>query len=86
MPARSRYGMVNPRHPEAAARCDRGGEIVKRSELTQEMFWAGNRLMPSGFLCCARHIDPAHPQDRIPPVCVDPVPVDNPRPNIDNPS
>ena len=86
MVARSRYGHLDRMNPEAAARCDRGGEIRKRSELMKEMFWAGNRLMPSGFLCCAQHIDRPQPQDRIPPIRIDPVPVDSPRPNIDDPS
>lgn len=83
MPARSRYGAVNRLAPEAAARCDRGGEIRRRSELMPEMRWAGGRLVPTGFLCCRWHIDPPHPQDRLVVLQPDPVPVVGPRIDID---
>jgi hypothetical protein len=83
MPARSRYGRVDRLNPEAAARCDRGGEIRRRSELIPEMRWAGNRLVPTGRLCCAQHLDPPHPQDRVVVLPPDPAPVDLPRIDID---
>lgn len=83
MPQRSRYGAVNRLNPEAAGRCDRGGEIRKRSELLVEMRWAGNALVPTGFLCCREHIDPPQPQDRLLVLGPDPIPVDNARPDID---
>lgn len=83
MPARSRYGAVNRLDPEAAARCDRGGEIRKRHELIAEMRWSGNNLVPTGFLCCREHIDPPQPQDRIVVLVADPEPVQQPRPDID---
>lgn len=82
MPARSKYGRVNRMDPEAAAVCDRGGEVRKRSQLMVEMRWAGDRLVPTGFLCCSDHIDRPHPQDRTPPTYGDPQPVSNPRPDI----
>jgi hypothetical protein len=83
MPARSKYMRVDRLSPEAAARCDRGGEIRRRSELIPEMRWSGNRLVPTGFLCCARHIDPPHPQDRIIVLGPDPQRVEQPRLDID---
>jgi hypothetical protein len=83
MVARSRYTAVDPYNPEAAGRCDRGGEIRRRSELLREMRWAGNNLVPTGFFCCREHIDPPNPQDRIPMIGPDPVPVRDPRPDID---
>lgn len=82
----SRYGAVDPLNPEAAARCDRGGEIRKRSELQREMIWAGNRLVWNGCLVCAQHIDPPNPQDRIYHFQADPMPVKEPRPDIDAPA
>jgi hypothetical protein len=83
MPRRSQYGAVDPSNPEAAARCDRGGEIRKRSELLREMVWRGDRLVWNGFLCCARHIDKPQDQDRPKRLRADPVPVPEPRVNID---
>ena len=81
MKRRGRYSCVNPRHPEAAGVCDRGGEVQKRRDLHPEMQWAGGRLVPTGFLSCLRHMDVPNPQfggpRRLRP---DPVPVRNPRP------
>ncbi len=83
MPARSRYRCVNPRDPEAAAVCDRGGEVVRRSDLSPEMRWAGGRLVPTGLLVCDRHRDTPNAQDRALHLGPDPVPVREPRPLID---
>ena len=78
----SRYGSIDRSNPEAAARCDRGGEIRKRHELKPEMIWAGARQVWNGFLCCDAHRDRANPQDRLLILKPDPVPVANPRPDI----
>lgn len=85
MKRRGRYSTVNPRDPRAAGVCDRGGEVRRHSELQREMRWAGNRLVPTGFLCCAQHMDPPHPQDRTLILRADPVPILNPRPFVDMP-
>jgi hypothetical protein len=85
MPQRGRYGAVSRRAPVAAAVCDRGGEVVKHSELRREMRWAGTRLVPTGFMCCPRHIDRPHPQDYALVLRPDPVPVRDPRPMFDMP-
>ena len=78
---RGRYSTVDRNHPEAAGVCDRGGEVQKLRDLMPEMRWSGGRLMPTGFLSCARHMDIPNPQfggQRTIPR--DPVPVRNPRP------
>lgn len=80
MAARSRYGCVDPLNPEAAGRCDRGGEIRRLSELGDEMRWVGNRLVATGLRICAEHRDLPQPQDRVPRLRPDPVPVRDPRP------
>ena len=79
----SRYGAIDRNNPEASARCDRGGEIRKISELMPEMMWAGDRLVPNGFYCCRFHIDKPNEQSRPSLLRADPVPVRNPRPDID---
>lgn len=86
MPRRSRYGVVDRDNPQAAARCDAGGEIVRRSDLRPQLRWVGNRLVPNGFLVCARHYDLPNPQDRPIFLAADPVPVRDPRPNTDMPA
>ena len=78
-----RYGAVNRRDPQAAGVCDRGGEVRKLTELAWEMRWAGDKLVRTGFRCCAQHIDPPHPQDRTPPIVGDPKVVPDPRPEVD---
>ena len=78
---RGRYSCVDPRHPEAAGVCDRGGEVQKRRDLFPEQRWAGGRLMPTGYLSCLRHMDVPNPQfGGQKPLRPDPVPVRNPRP------
>ena len=47
------------------------------------MRWAGNRLVPTGFLVCSQHLDQPHMQDRVLILRADPVPVRHPRPDID---
>jgi hypothetical protein len=79
----SKYGWINRNDPQAAGRCDRGGEIRKRSELHPEMIWAGNRLQHNGFWVCEKHMDPPHPQDKTIILKPDPIPVRDPRPDID---
>lgn len=83
---RSKYGAVDPRNPEAAGRCDRGGEIRKLRELKPEMAWRGAALRPTGFLVCAQHMDVPQPQDMPKVLRCDPVPVADPRIDIDAPT
>lgn len=80
MSRHGRYGAVNRMDPRAAGVCDRGGEVRPLHMLLTEMRWAGNRLVPTGFRCCAQHIDPPHPQDRTLVLRPDPVAVRDPRP------
>ncbi len=82
----SRYRCVDPNNPEAAAVCDRGGEVVRRSELRPEMRWSGDRLVPTGFLVCDRHRDRPNPQERARRPRPDPEPVRDPRPMAGTPA
>ncbi len=83
MVARSGYGAVDRNSPEAAGRCDRSGRIFKRRDLVEEMRWAGDRLVPTGFLVHPRYLDVPHPQDRLRRLVPDPRPVSDPRPDIE---
>lgn len=83
MKRRSRYGAVDARNPEAAGRCDRGGEIRKRSELVKQMAWRGDRLAWTGLWVCKHHQDALQGQDRAKKLRADPVPVRFPLPNTD---
>jgi hypothetical protein len=79
----SRYGWIDRQNPEASGRCDGGGEIRKLSELKQQMAWVGNKLVWTGMMKCARHLDRPQEQDRLLVLPADPQPVTNPRPDID---
>jgi hypothetical protein len=83
MKRRGKYSCVNPLDPRAAGVCDRGGEVRRHAELKREMRWAGNRLVPTGFLVCAQHMDMPHPLDRVMLLRPDPVPITDPRPMLD---
>lgn len=84
MRRRSLYGRLDAGNPEAAARCDRGGEIRKRSELVAEMRWSGDKLVPTGFLCCRQHRDALNPADRLLVLRADPEVAERPRPHLED--
>ena len=79
----TKYPTVDRANPEAAGRCDRGGELRKRNELKKEMIYAGNRLVWNGMLVCDKHRDRAQDQDRTVILRADPVPIDLPRPVLE---
>ena len=79
----SKYPTVDRTNPEAAGRCDRGGELRKHSELKKEMIFAGNRLVWNGMLVCDKHRDPPQQQDRVVILPPDPRPIDLPRPVLE---
>jgi len=83
MPRPPDYPYVDLNNPQPRGRCDRGGEIRPLNELRKEMVWVGERLQWNGWLVCDRHRDPPHPQDKPEVLPPDPVPVENPRPDID---
>lgn len=78
----TRYPVVSRSNPEAAGVCDRGGEVVRHSQLRKEMVWRGKSLAWNGFMCCERHLDEPQPQDRTFILRADPVPIKNPRPYL----
>lgn len=79
----SRGVRINRNDPQPLGRCDRGGHICMLDDLKPEMIYAGDRLVPNGFLVCDRHRDPPHPQSQKKVLYPDPVPVWKPRPDFD---
>ena len=79
----SRYGFVDRMNPEASARCDGAGEIVKHSDLKKQMAWSGSRLVWTGMMKCSRHLDHPQEQDRLLVLVANPIAVMNARPDLD---
>ena len=77
---------VDPRSPQAFAVCDNCGEWVNRVDLRAEQQWMGPELRPTGFLVCDRCLDVPQQQFRTIIMPPDPVPVDQPRPEIPAPA
>ena len=80
----SRYGFVDRMNPEASARCDGAGEIVKHSDLKKQMRWSGSRLVWTGMMKCSRHLDHPQEQDRLLVLAANPIAVMNARPDLDS--
>jgi hypothetical protein len=77
------YGWIDRNNPEAAGRCDGGGEIRKLRDLKKQMEWRANRLVWTGMMKCVHHLDRPQPQDKLYVLKVDPMPLKNVRPDID---
>ena len=53
------------------------------ADLKQQMEWRGNRLVWTGMMKCAHHLDRPQQQDRVVVLKADPAPLRNARPDID---
>lgn len=82
MPYASQSGRArtNPRAPQAFAVCDDCGGWFNRVDLLVQREWYGDFLADTGFRVCGRCL--SKPQAQLKPVILplDPVPIDEPRP------
>lgn len=73
---------VDPRNPAAFGVCDRDGFRYNRNELVWQFEWSGNQLRNKRILVCKRCLDIPNPQLRSYSPPPDPIPIDNPRPDL----
>lgn len=79
------YARVNPRRPNAQAICDRCGFRYNISDLTWNFEWNGSKLQNQRILVCRRTcLDIPNEQLRSYAVPPDPLPLQNPRPDLSN--
>lgn len=72
---------VDPSNPEAWGVCDRCTKVMPYREMQKQMEYSGDSLIWIGLLVCAKHLDKPQPQNRTRRAIVDPIPIQNPRPD-----
>ncbi len=72
---------LNIRNPRAIARCDYSGFMVRHMDLVRQMTYRGTGLVWTGFMVHPNFVDEPNPQDLVPLLRQDPVPVQQARPD-----
>lgn len=76
------HGRTNNRSPRALAICDRCGGLWNRPDLRWQYEWSGVQMQNLRILVCPPCYDKPNEQLRSILIPADPVPIDNPRPQI----
>jgi hypothetical protein len=74
---------ISARNPRAAATCDRCGCRYNHSDLRWQHQWGGSTLQNLRILVCDRCLDVPNPQLRVFIMPPDPLPIRDPRPELD---
>lgn len=78
--SQSGHARTNPRAPQAFAVCDSCGDWYNRVNLIVQREWYGDFLADTGFRVCPRCLSKPQPQLKTVILPLDPVPIDEPRP------
>src|SRR6516162_9261520 len=81
--ARGRIRSISARRPRAFGVCDRCGFQYTHSTLRWQMEWSGSSLRNLRILVCKECLDIPNPQLRVYVPGPDPLPIQNPRPELD---
>jgi hypothetical protein len=76
-----KYTKMRLRDPRGIARCDYSGLMVRHADLKKQMQYRGTGLVWTGFLVAPQFSDIPNAQELIPIIRLDPVPLQNPRPD-----
>lgn len=76
----------NRSDPRAIGECDRCGFVYFHNELRRQMLQTQSGMVWSGWLVCPKCMDRPNPQERVPRLKPDPVPIRHPRPVKDGPT
>lgn len=76
-----KYTHMRKSDPRAIARCDYSGLMVAHSSLQRQMEYRGNGLVWTGYLVCSKFLDVPNPQNLVPRIKLDPVPIVTARPD-----
>jgi hypothetical protein len=80
--SRSGRAVTNPEHPRAFAVCDNCRFWYNHNKLKWQREWQGTQIINKGFLVCEGCLDKPNPQLKARLMPPDPVPIANPRPEI----
>lgn len=75
---------IDPENPISVAMCDGCKFQWNRNKLQWQYQWAGNELINLRLLVCPLCLDVPQEQLRNPDLSADPIPVRDPRPDIQN--
>ena len=80
--SQSGRAVTNPNNPRAFAVCDNCRFWYNHDRLKWQREWAGTQIINKGFLVCDQCLDRPNPQLKARLMPPDPVPIQNPRPEI----
>lgn len=78
---RGKYTHASRRNIHGIGQCDYSGMIVDYRDLCKQMQYVGNGLVWTGLYVFKNFLDTPNPQDLVPIVRQDPVPLPHPRPD-----
>lgn len=76
---------IDVKNPQALGICDKTGFVFMRKDLVRQMEWHGNALVWTGAYVGRPYVDKPNEQGRSPMLPPDPIPVPQPRPDIQGP-
>lgn len=76
-----KYTKMSMKDPRGIARCDYSGLMVRHADLKKQKQYRGTGLVDTGFLVAPQFADAPNPQELVPLIKLDPVPLKNPRPD-----
>ena len=76
-----KYTKMSSRDPRGIARCDYSGLMVRHADLVKQKQYRGRGLVWTGLMVSPKFADIPNPQELIPLIKLDPVPLQNPRPD-----
>lgn len=78
-----KYTKMSNSSPRAIARCDYSGLMVRHSDLSRQMQYAGSGLVWTGYYVYKKFLDTPNAQQLAPRVKLDPVPITDARPDTE---
>jgi len=76
-----KYTKMRLKDPRGIARCDYSGLMVRHADLKKQMQYRGTGLVWTGLMVAPQFEDLPNAQELIPLIKLDPVPLNNPRPD-----
>lgn len=76
-----KYTKMRIKDPRGIARCDYSGLMFRHCDLVKQKQYRGRGLVWTGLLVGPQFADAPNPQDLVPLIKLDPVPLNNPRPD-----
>lgn len=76
-----KYTKMIQKSPRGIARCDYSGLMTRHCDLVRQMEYRGTGLVWNGYMVNPKFVDVPNPQNLVPLIKLDPVPIPNARPD-----